>query len=91
MQKNIQIDTELFMQIVDYFLKEHNETELFELQKNIEKGLNEKVDKIINHQLFSMYKKAPQGSAEREAYRKRYLENALINKDFQSEKEWFND
>lgn len=88
MQKSIQIEFDLFVDILTYFLKENDKDELLELQNRIENALQNKVDKIIARQLFSMYKKAPEGSAEREEYRNKYLDHIGIYKDFRSSEEW---
>lgn len=88
MQKNVQIDFELFTDILTYFLKDNDEDELIELQNRIEGKLQNKVDKIVARILFSNYKKAPEGSAEREQYRKEYLDHIGIHKDFRTSVEW---
>lgn len=88
MQKSIQIEFDLFVDIITYFLKENDEDELLELQNRIENGLQNKVDKIISRQLFSMYKKAPEGSEQREEYRNKYLDHIGIHKDFRTSEEW---
>ena len=68
MPKNVQIPSDLFFDICDYFFKEQED----DLADDIRKQLNLKVDKLINHELFSKYKTAPTG-AEREKARQEYL------------------
>lgn len=46
-----------------------------------------KFDAMERHALFSAYKGAEQGTAEREAYRIRYLDSAGIHQDWRSDKE----
>lgn len=73
---------------MSYFLKENDEEELIELQNSIEEGLKNKVDKVIARQLFSLYKKSPENSEEREEYRKKYLDHIGIHNDFRTDSEW---
>lgn len=82
---NIQISRDLFLDICDYFLSdEYSGAEW--LANDIRKGLQEKLDKLIAHELYSQYKRLPTG-AERENARKKYLDQVGIDKDFRSDKE----
>lgn len=82
MSKNIQIPSDLFFDICDYFFKEQED----DLADDIRKQLNLKVDKLINHELFSKYKTAPTG-AEREKARQEYLNRRGIPGSFRTDRE----
>lgn len=82
MQKNVQIPSDLFFDICDYFFKEQED----DLADDIRKQLNLKVDKLINHELFSKYKTAPTG-AEREKARQEYLNRRGIPGSFRTDRE----
>lgn len=81
-QKQIQIDYNLFIDLVDYFFNEPDEY----LANDIKKALEGKIDKIIAHQKFSKYKQAPQGE-EREQLRKEYLDHIGVFDSFRTDKE----
>lgn len=85
--KTVQIDWDLFLDIYDYFFsdKAPEEYEANEIRKKI----SEKVDKIINRELFTKYKRAPTG-AEREAARKEYLDHKGILQSFRTDIEYPN-
>lgn len=74
--KNIQITDELFCHIVAYHIlgMEH-------LQGVIEKGLEEKMDAIINRELYTKFKTDP-STKEKENARQEYLDKKGIKKDF---------
>lgn len=80
--KSIQIDTELFLDIYDYFCNE-NAPDGYEADE-IRKQLHAKVDKLIDREIFTRYKRAstPQ---DRELYRQRYLDRRGIPKDYRSD------
>ena len=82
MPKNVQIPSDLFFDICDYFFKEQED----DLADDIRKQLNLKVDKLINHELFSKYKTAPTG-AEREKARQEYLNRRGIPGSFRTDRE----
>lgn len=82
MPKNIQIPSELFFDICDYFFKEQEDS----LADNIRAELNLKIDKLVNHELFSRYKTAPTG-AERERLRQAYLNRRGISDSFRTDQE----
>lgn len=84
MPKHLQIEMELFKKIIEYFYGDKDE----ELEIEICKGLERKVDKLVAHQLFSEYKKAPAGSEEREKLRNEYLDRIGVFKDFRTKSEW---
>lgn len=81
--KSIQIDFELFRNLVDYFFNDGDEYDAAEIKK----ALETKIDKIIAHQKFSQYKKAPQGE-ERERLRQEYLDHIGMFSSYRTEKEW---
>lgn len=85
MSKQVQIDWELFFDIYDYFFSDEA-PEGYEADE-IRKKISEKVDKIINRELFSKYKRLPTG-AEREAARQEYLNHRGISKSFRTDKEY---
>lgn len=84
MPKSIQIDYKLFCDICNYFFDE-NAPQDFETDE-IRRQLNEKIEKIINRELFSKYKRTPTG-VEREKARKEYLDHKGILEDFRSDSE----
>lgn len=84
--KQIQIPEELFYDLVDYFLSSEYKGEEF-LADEIKKGLEDKLDKIINRMLFTKYKRTPTG-AEREQARKAYLDRRGILDDYRTDEEY---
>lgn len=83
MGKKIQIDMQLFRQIIEYFFCDKDE----DLELEIRRGLEQKVDKLVAHQLFSQYKTTKSGE-ERELLRNKYLDHIGIFKDYRTQKEW---
>lgn len=80
MSKNIQIPSDLFFNICDYFFKEQEDY----LADDIRSQLNQKIDKLINHELFSRYKTAPTG-VEREKARQEYLDRRGVPGSFRTD------
>lgn len=78
MRKNVQISFSLFMDLLDYFVLEISEAEAYE---RIVDGLNQKIDKMIMHDLYEKYKTAPT-EEEREAARQEYLDKRGVMDDF---------
>ena len=78
MRKNVQISLSLFMDLLDYFVLEISEAEAYE---RIVDGLNQKIDKMIMHDLYEKYKTAPT-EEEREAARQEYLDKRGVMDDF---------
>ncbi len=74
--KNIQITEELFIQLVKFHLLESDIG-----LDNIKQGLEEKLEKVINHTTYTNYKTA-KTSEEREAARQEYLNRIGCHKDF---------
>lgn len=85
MSRQVQIDWELFLDLYDFFFSDEA-PESYEADE-IRKKLSEKVDKIINRELFSKYKRSPTG-AEREAARQEYLNHRGISKSYRSDTEY---
>lgn len=74
--KNIQIPEELFIALVKYHL-----LDMDECKNEIQKGLEQKIDAIVRHQLYTAYKIAPT-KEEREKARQDYLNKVGIHQDF---------
>ena len=85
MSQQVQIEWELFLNLYDFFFSDEA-PEGYEADEIREK-LSEKVDKIINRELFSKYKRSPTG-AEREAARQEYLNHRGISKSFRTDTEY---
>lgn len=81
--KSIQIDFDLFLDLVEYFFNDGDEY----LANDIQKALESKIDRIIAHQKFSQYKRAPQGE-ERERLRQEYLDHIGMFKSYRTDTEW---
>lgn len=78
MSKNVQIDSELFFELIRYFcLDDTSETRFNDISRRLET----KLDKMFKHELYTKYKTAPT-EAEREQARQEYLEKVGIHKDF---------
>ena len=86
--KNIQIKSELFIDLVRYFLREEDEDELRTLEERIRLGLQVKYDSIVARQMYSEYKKAPLNTPEREPLPKTYLDFIGVHEDFRTDSEW---
>lgn len=85
MSKQVQINWELFLDLYDFFFSDEA-PEGYEADE-IRKKISEKVDKIINRELFSKYKRSPTG-AEREAARQEYLNHRGISKSYRTDTEY---
>lgn len=86
MKKQIQIDEELFWQIVA-FVDPADECHGAEwLESEIRKQLDDKIDKMINRVLFTKYKRSPTGP-EREAARRAYLDRRGVYSDWRTDEE----
>lgn len=77
--KMIQIPELLFNQMAAYVLIENCRTE--ELQKQIEKGVYDKIDRKTNHDLYTKSKTAAT-QEQRESARKEYLDRIGIPESF---------
>lgn len=85
MANQIQIDKELFDDLIDYFWSEDLPTGW--LADEIRGKLTSKLDKMLARELFSQYKRSPTG-AEREQARKAYLDHKGITASFRTDTEW---
>lgn len=79
--KNVQISTELFIDLYDYICEQEDEKSLDLCRK-----MTEKIDSLIDREIFTKYKRAATPS-ERERYRQQYLDRKMISKSFQTDKE----
>ncbi len=82
MKKNIQISYELFLNIAKYFTIQENEQYKKELEEIIVKEVNEKIDKLVLHDLYTQSKQAPTDEEKKKA-KEEYLSRKGIHKDFQ--------
>lgn len=82
--KSVQIDTQLFLSLYNYFFGD-DAPQGYEADE-IRRKLQEKVNKLIDREIFTQYKRAstPQ---EREEYRQRYLDRKGILRDFRTDVE----
>ena len=78
-EKQIQVPEKLFTLMAAYILMEQHQTE--ENYKIIEKGIHEKIDRMLNHDLYTKYKTAPTDE-QKEKARQEYLERKNIPTDF---------
>lgn len=74
--KNVQIPYELFFQLLQYFLMEN-----YESKESIRKGLEKKLDAMVDRELYSKYKTA-ETEKEREKFRQEYLERKGIPESY---------
>ena len=74
--RDVQIPYELFFQILQYFLMEN-----YEGEERIRKGLEKKLNAMIDRELYSRYKTALT-EEEREKSRQEYLERKGIPENF---------
>ena len=74
--KNVQIPYELFVNLVLYHL---NDEENF--QDDIRQGLSQKLDAMLNRQLYSQYKTAPT-EEQREQARQEYLDRRGVPQSY---------
>ena len=80
----IQITQDLFVKILKYFYSEEFELiddELFELYRDIKKGIDQKLDAISKRSYYTEYKTADTDETKEQA-RQKYLDAVGIHKDF---------
>lgn len=82
--KSVQIDTRLFLTLYNYFFDD-NAPQDYEADE-IRRKLQEKVDKLIDREIFTQYKRAGTPE-ERETYRQQYLDRRGILRDFRTDTE----
>lgn len=79
---NIQIPEDLFYDILRYYvITSEGEEVPEELDKRVFSGLTDKVQKIIDRELYTTYKTAPT-EEERERARQKYLDSKGIPESF---------
>lgn len=77
--KNIQIDFDLFQDLVAYAIR-HSDTDDAQFTR-IEYGVRKKLDAMLRHDLYTMYKSGASES-ERSSARKKYLNAIGLFVDF---------
>lgn len=75
--KNVMISQELFLKLFRLF--EFGE---LELEPEIKKEINEKLDALVKHELYSKYKDKSLTDEEREKARQEYLDMVGMHKDW---------
>ena len=78
-EKQVQITEKLLLEICQYFLLDQRTAEL---EKAIVKGLEDKIDRVVEHELYSKSMNTSLPEAEREAARKEYLDKKGISESF---------
>ena len=71
--KKVQIDYELFRKLIFYHLGADDQYE-----EDIRKGLEEKLDALVRHELYTKYKTAP-SEEEQEKARQDYLDKRGVS------------
>lgn len=74
--KNVQISEELLFALIKYHLMD-----MQELQPQIQKSLEQKIDSMVKRQIYTTYKTAST-EEEREKARQEYLDKIGMNQDF---------
>lgn len=74
--KSVQIPYELFVDLVLYHLNDEED-----FQDDIRKGLSQKLDAMLNRQLYSQYKTAPT-EEQREQARQEYLDRRGVPQSY---------
>ena len=74
--KNVQIPYELFVDLVLYHLNGEDD-----LDEDIRRGLEQKLDAMLNRQLYSQYKTAPT-EEQREQARQEYLDRRGVPQSY---------
>lgn len=74
--KSVQIPYDLFVDLVLYHLNSEND-----FDEEIRQGLEQKLDAILNRQLYSQYKTAPT-EEEREQARQEYLDRRGVPQSY---------
>ena len=82
--KKIQITQDLFVKMIKYFYGDEfelDDDELFELYRDIKKGIDQKLDAISRRSYYTEYKTADTDEAKEQA-RQKYLDAVGMHKDF---------
>ena len=80
MGKSIQISYELFELLIDYFFIEDTDNKR-QIERKIRFELEQKIDAVVRHDLFSKYKTAVTPE-EREIARQAYLDKVGMHRNF---------
>lgn len=78
-EKQIQITEKLFIEICQYFLLDQRNAEQ---EKAIKNGIESKLDRVVEHELYTKSMNTSLPEAEREAARKEYLDKKGISESF---------
>lgn len=76
--KNVQIESRLFFELCEYFLKESEEYDL----DYIKAALKSKYDRVMAHTFYSLSKDQNLTEEQREYFRKQYLDQQGIPEEF---------
>ena len=82
--KQLQISEALFVKMIKYFYSEEigfDNEEIFDLEREIKKELQMKLDRITMRSYYTKYKTA-ETEQEREEARKKYLDEKGVPKNF---------
>ena len=74
--KNVQIPYELFLQLLQYFLMDN-----YDGEEKIRLGLEQKLDAMVNREMYSKFKTAPT-EEEKERARKEYMDRRGVPESF---------
>lgn len=74
--KNVQISYELFVDLVLYHLNDEED-----FQDDIRQGLSQKLDAMLNRQLYSQYKTAPTEEQREQAWQE-YLDRRGVPQSY---------
>ena len=74
--KNVQIPYDLFIELLHYHLVQEDD-----YAEDIRRGLEEKLDAMVRHELYVKYKTVPT-EEEREKARLEYLDRRGVSKSF---------
>jgi len=77
--KSVQIPEDLFAMIGNYFLNGFKDSEI---ENQIIKGLQDKLDRMAMHEIYSKYKNEKLSNDERDAARLKYLKERGIQTNF---------
>ena len=82
--KQLQISEALFVKMIQYFYSEEigfDDEEVFDLEREIKKELQMKLDRITMRSYYTKYKTA-ETEQEREEARKKYLDEKGVSENF---------
>lgn len=79
MSKTVQIDRELFFDLVRVLILDEDSTDVLERTR---RGLNDKIDAMMRREYYSNYKDANLTAEEREEARQKYLDAVGMHPSF---------